>query len=84
MLCHCQAKTAIHKKVRTTLSILTSDLSVPVARLHKSRLFVPVAVSVVFFLQTNHSRVKPRPSLLGDFSLAVLLTVRLSYSHMSK
>lgn len=54
----CQAKTAIHKKVGTTLSILTSDLSAPVARLHKSRLFVPVAVSVVFSLQTKYSRVQ--------------------------
>lgn len=47
-----QKKGAWHN---TIASILTRDLRTPVARQHRSRPFVPVAVSVVFSLETNCS-----------------------------
>lgn len=40
-------------KLQDQFSILSSDLSTPVARQHISVLFVPVAVSVVFSPQMN-------------------------------
>lgn len=42
---------------RTVLCMLASDLQALVARQHKSGLFIPVAGSVEFSLQTNDSRV---------------------------
>lgn len=52
-------KTVI-QRYKTRLSILTSDPLVPVARQRTSRLFVPIAGSVVFSLQTNGSVSKQR------------------------
>lgn len=54
----CSAKAAIHKRYEAILSIVTSYLLAPVARQSISRLFVPVAGSVAFTLQTNRYRVQ--------------------------